>query len=133
MGFIKDFKTFATKGNLPDMAIAFLIGTAFGKVVSSFINDLISPILGILTGGTNFKELKYVMRDPKMGADGKEIAGSGVVFSYGNFIMETISFLLVALVCYWVIKALLRKDPNAAPAPSATETLLTEIRDSLKK
>ena len=110
MGFIKDFKTFATKGNLPDMAIAFLMGTAFGKVVSSFINDLISPILGILTGGTNFKELKYVMRAPQVGADGKEIAGSGVVFSYGNFIMETISFLLVALVCYWVIKALLRKE-----------------------
>ena len=133
MGFIKDFKTFATKGNLPDMAIAFLMGTAFGKVVSAFINDLISPILGIITGGKNFKELKYVFRAPEMGADGKELAGTGVVFGYGNFITELISFLLVALVCYWVIKEKKKKDPNAVPAPSATETLLTEIRDSLKK
>jgi large conductance mechanosensitive channel len=132
MGFIKNFKAFATKGNLADTAIAFLMGTAFGKVVSSFIDGLISPILGILTGGTNFKELKYVYKAPTV-VDGKEVAGSGVVFNYGNFITETISFLLVAVVCYLVIKAVLKKDPNAAPAPSATETLLAEIRDSLKK
>ncbi len=132
MGFLKDFKAFATKGNLADVAIAFLMGTAFGKVISSFIDGLISPILGILTGGTDLKGLKHVVRPEVKDAAGK-VTDPGVVFAYGNFLNEVISFLLVALVCYLVIKAVMKKDPNAVPAPSPTESLLTEIRDSLKK
>jgi large conductance mechanosensitive channel len=133
MGFLKDFKTFATKGNLADVAIAFLIGTAFGKFITSFVDGLISPILGILTGGTNFNALQYVYKDPQLGADGKAIAGSGVIFKYGAFFGEFLNFMIVVLVCYLVIKNLLKKDPNAAPAPTPSESLLAEIRDSLKK
>jgi large conductance mechanosensitive channel len=132
MGMIKDFKAFATKGNLADTAIAFLMGTAFGKVVSSFIDGLIAPILGILTGGTDLKSLSYVYKPEVKDAAGK-VTDPGIVFKYGAFFTEIISFLLVAIVCYLVIKAVLRKDPNAAAAPTATESLLAEIRDSLKK
>jgi large conductance mechanosensitive channel len=132
MSFLKDFKAFAVKGNLADVAIAFLMGTAFGKVVSSFVDGLISPILGILSGGTDFKSLKWEYKKPVTDAAGK-VTDPGIVFAYGNFIAEVISFLMVAVVCYIVIKAVLKKDPNAAPAPSSTDVLLTEIRDALKK
>jgi large conductance mechanosensitive channel len=119
MAFLKDFKTFATKGNLVDVAIAFLIGSAFGKLISSFTDGLISPILGLLTGGVDFKAMSFKIGE----AD----------FKWGAFLNEVISFLIVAFVCYLFIKAVLKRDPNAAVPLSPTEKLLMEIRDSLKK
>jgi large conductance mechanosensitive channel len=118
MAFIQDFKAFATKGNLVDVAIAFMMGGAFGKVITSFTEGLISPILGFLMGGNLTDKVAKV---------------GDLTFKWGDFISSVINFLIVAVVCYMFIKAILRKDPNATPAPTATETLLTEIRDSLKK
>ncbi len=141
MGFIKDFKTFALKGNLADLAIGVVIGAAFGKVVSAFIDGCVLPFVGMLSGKdfTNmYVPLTDKVKDAVVAAGDKgvslvEAQKIGPVFAYGNFISAVITFLLVALVCYLVIKNLLKKDPNAAPDPTPTESLLGEIRDALKK
>ncbi len=132
MGFLADFKAFATKGNLVDVAIGFLMGTAFTKLVGSFTEGLIAPILGLLTGGKDFSKLTLTLRDVQLDANNNVIA-EAVTFKYGAFLTATIDFLIVALVCYFFIKAILRKDPNAKAAPSKTEELLAEIRDELRK
>jgi large conductance mechanosensitive channel len=139
MGFLKDFKAFAMKGNLADLAIGVVIGAAFGKVISAFIDGMVLPLVGMITG-KDFSNLYIPLSDnvkaalqtnPSLGlADAQKI---GPVFAHGNFISAVINFLLIALVCYMVIKNLLKKDPNAAPAPTPSESLLAEIRDSLKK
>jgi large conductance mechanosensitive channel len=118
MAFIQDFKTFATKGNLVDVAIAFMMGGAFGKVVTSFTEGLISPILGFLMGGNLTEKVAKV---------------GDLTFKWGDFVSSVINFLIVAIVCYLFIKAILKKDPNAVPPPTPSEALLTEIRDALKK
>jgi large conductance mechanosensitive channel len=132
MGFFADFKAFATKGNLVDVAIGFLMGTAFSKLVGSFTEGLISPILGLITGGKDFSKLTYTLKGAQMDAQ-NNIIGEAITFKYGSFLTATLDFIIVALVCYAFIKAVLRKDPNAAAAPTKSETLLEEIRDSLKK
>ncbi len=132
MGFIKDFKTFAMKGNLADLAIGVVIGAAFGKVISAFVDGLVMPLVGIITGGVDFSKMAYELSPAQLDAAGKVVKEANT-FKYGAFITAVIDFLIVALVCYLVIKNLMKKDPNAAPAPTATESLLTEIRDSLKK
>jgi len=137
MGFFKDFKKFAVKGNLADLTIGVVIGGAFASVVKSFIDGLIMPLVGVLTGGVDFNDKKYVIIQGV--AEVKDAAGTvitkvtpEVALKYGTFIGSIITFTIVALVCYMIIKNLLKKDPNAAPDPSASEVLLGEIRDLLK-
>jgi large conductance mechanosensitive channel len=135
MKFIDDFKAFAMKGNLIDMAVGIIIGAAFGKIISSFVGDVIMPPLGLLIGGVNFTDLKIVL---KAAVDATHPA---VTLNYGNFLQVTFDFLIVALTIFIVLKAILaaKKKEEAAPAPPAPpvptkeEILLTEIRDLLKK
>jgi large conductance mechanosensitive channel len=137
MGMIKEFKEFALKGNLVDMAIAFVMGGAFGKVVSAFIDGMVMPAVGMLTGGVNFNDMKIVLKEAGKDAAGKDIAE--VAVKYGSFITIAIEFLIVAFVMFMVIKAMnaaKKKEaevPAEPAAPTATESLLAEIRDSLKK
>ncbi len=138
MSFIKEFKEFAIKGNLVDMAVAFVMGGAFGKVVSGFIDGMVMPVVGKLVSGVDFKSLKYILSPAQFDAAGKEIAAEASI-KYGEFITVAIDFALVALVMFMLIKMINRMKrqeaaaPAAAPAPSAQEQLLTEIRDLLKK
>jgi large conductance mechanosensitive channel len=132
MKLIDEFKAFAMKGNMVDMAVGIIIGAAFGKIVTSIVNDILMPPLGLLLGGVNFTDLKLVM---------KEAVGDvpAVTWNYGSFIQVTIDFLIVAIAVFLLIKAMnaAKKKEEAAPAPppapSKEETLLTEIRDLLKK
>ena len=141
MGFIKEFKEFALKGNLVDLAVAVVMGGAFGKVVSSFIDGMVMPAIGMLTGGVDFNDMKMILKDgvaESKNADGSVIAAvPEVAIKYGSFITVTIEFLVVALVVFLVIKAMnkMKKEaPAEAPAgPSSTDALLMEIRDALKK
>jgi large conductance mechanosensitive channel len=135
MKLVKEFKEFALKGNVMDMAIGIIIGVAFGKIVSSFVADIIMPPLGLLIGGVNFTDLHLVMK----AAVGDEPA---VTLNYGTFIQVTIDFLIVAFAIFMVIKGMnsLRKKkkeepaaPPAPPEPTKEEILLTEIRDLLKR
>ena len=144
MGFVKEFKEFAMKGNVVDLAVGVIIGGAFGKIVTSMVDDLIMPLVGLATGGTSFVN-KYV--GLAEGSKAAQLAGmsleeaktKGAVFAYGNFIQNVINFIILALCIFMMVRAMnnLRKKeettPAAAPAPTATETLLIEIRDELKK
>jgi len=132
MNIIKEFKAFAMKGNVIDMAVGIIIGAAFGKIVSSIVNDIIMPPIGLLVGGVNFTDLKIVMQ--------KAVEDSpAVTLNYGNFLQVTFDFLIVAIAIFMVIKAMnaaKRKEeaaPPSPPDPSKEELLLTEIRDLLKK
>ncbi len=131
---LKEFKAFALKGNLLDIAVAFIMGAAFGKVVSSFINDLIMPVIGRISAGVDFKDLKLVIAQADEVAKTPEVA-----ISYGSFITVCIDFFLVALSVFMIVKFMskLRKKeeaaPAAPPAPTKDQELLTEIRDLLKK
>jgi large conductance mechanosensitive channel len=141
---LKEFKEFAVKGNLVDTAIAFVMGAAFGKVVSAFIEGMVMPLVGMLTGGVDFSKLEYVLK-PKVDAV-KDAAGkvltpeaAAVSIKYGAFITVIIDFIIVAFVMFLVIKAInkMKKKQEEAPAapvePSSTDKLLAEIRDALKK
>ncbi len=136
--FLKDFKAFAMKGNVIDMAVGVIIGGAFGKIVSSLVSDIIMPPLGILLGGVNFKELAFELK-PATIENGQEIAAA-VMLNYGLFIQNVIDFLIIALSIFVIIRIaskLSRKKeaptPSAPPKPSKEEILLTEIRDLLKE
>lgn len=139
MGMLKEFKTFALKGNLADMAIGVVIGAAFGKVISAFIDGMILPIVGLVTGkdfSNLYIPLNQAVKDAMATNPNLSLADAqaiGPVFAHGNFISAFITFLLIAFVCYLIIKNLMKKDPNAVPGPSAQEVLLGEIRDLLKK
>jgi large conductance mechanosensitive channel len=129
--FIKEFKEFALKGNVVDMAVGIIIGAAFGKIVSSLVADVLMPPIGVLLGGVDFTSMKWVI---------KEAAGStpAVTLNYGNFIQTTIDFLIVAFSIFMMIKAMntLKKQETEVPvppAPTQDQQLLTEIRDLLKK
>jgi len=132
MKILDEFKAFAMKGNVVDMAVGIIIGLAFGKIVSSAVNDIIMPPIGLLLGGVNFTDLQVVM---KAATD----TVPAVTWNYGNFIQVVFDFLIVAFVVFMLIKAInaaKKKEeaaPAAPPAPSKEETLLTEIRDLLKK
>ena len=131
MGFIKEFKEFAMKGNVMDMAVGVIIGTAFGKIVSSLVDDIIMPIVGKAVGNVDFTSLAFQI------GEGEEAA----VLKYGNFIQNTVDFIIVALCIFLMLKAinkLNRKKEEEAPAPEAPkgptqEELLAEIRDLLKE
>jgi large conductance mechanosensitive channel len=138
MGFLKEFKEFAAKGNVIDLAVGVIIGGAFGKIVASLVNDIIMPFVGILLGGISFAEWKLTLKDAILAADGS-VTKPAVVLGIGNFIQTTIDFLIIAFVIFLFIKALnnMKKKEVEAPAapaePSEEVKLLTQIRDSLNK
>ncbi|MBM3446076.1 MAG: large conductance mechanosensitive channel protein MscL [Bacteroidetes bacterium] len=141
MSFIKEFKQFALRGNLVDIAVAFVIGGAFGKVVSTFTEKLIAPLIGLLTGGTNFYDKKLVPKseiNEVVDPSGKVVIphGAEVAIEWGAFVTVVIDFIIVAFAMFLIIKginALKKKEELSAPEVSKTDQLLTEIRDSLKK
>lgn len=132
MGVLKEFKEFAVKGNVVDMAVGIIIGASFGKIISSLVGDVIMPPIGVLLGGVDFSNLAITV---------KEAAGEipAVVISYGKFVQTVVDFTIIAFSIFVVVKlinSLKRKEeeaPAAPPAPSAQEVLLTEIRDLLKE
>lgn len=135
---LQEFKEFAIKGNLIDMAVGVVMGGAFGKVVSSFIDGMVMPAVGMISGGVDFTQKKIVLKEAvAASADGSTPAVAEVAIKYGAFISEIITFTVVAAVVFMVIKAInkmKKAEAAAAPAPSpAQEVLLTEIRDLLKK
>lgn len=136
MGFVKEFKEFAMKGNLIDLAVGFVMGAAFTKITTAFINGMIMPLVGMIQG-KDFNEWKWVLKPAEV-VDGKEVAAE-VAVKYGTFITVTIEFIIVAFVMFLLIKAINRMKkkeeevPAAPPEPSTQEKLLMEIRDALKK
>ena len=132
MGMMQEFKTFAMRGNVVDMAVGIIIGGAFGKIVSSFVADVIMPPIGILIGGVDFSNLAIVI---------KEAVGdvAAVTINYGVFIQTVLDFTIIAFAIFMAIKAMnsMKKEkeetPEEPPAPSKEETLLTEIRDILQQ
>ncbi|KEO72353.1 large-conductance mechanosensitive channel protein MscL [Anditalea andensis] len=136
MSFIKEFKVFAVRGNVVDLAIAVIIGGAFGRIVTSLVNDIIMPPIGLLIGGVDFKDLMFVLREAYLDPSGVEI--NAVTINYGNFIQFIIDFLIIAFVIFLAIRAMSRLQkkeeakPVIPPAPSREEKLLEEIRDLLK-
>ena len=139
MGFLKEFKAFALKGNVMDMAVGVIIGGAFGKIVTSLVNDIIMPPIGLLIGGVDFTNLKLVIKKAVI-EGGAEVAPA-VTWNYGAFIQQVVDFTILAFCVFMMVKImnkLLRKEekkpaPAAPPAPSKEEVLLTEIRDLLKE
>lgn len=144
MGFFKEFKEFAMKGNVMDMAIGVIIGGAFGKIVTSLVNDVLMPLVGALIGNVDFTTLSATLRPAVM--NGEEVVKEAVTLNYGNFIQTTVDFLIVAFCIFLMIK-LINKATNmvkkpaeeeapaapAEPEPTKEEILLTEIRDLLKQ
>lgn len=135
--FLTDFKEFAMKGNIIDMAVGVIIGGAFGKIVTSLVNDMIMPVISLLTGGDGYKNLKYVITKASEDGSVQEVA-----INYGIFIQNIIDFIIIALSIFVALRVIMKLKKKkeeeaapapAAPAPSAEETLLTEIRDLLKK
>lgn len=137
MKIVQEFKQFAVKGNMIDMAVGIIIGGAFGKIVSSLVNDVIMPPLGLLLGGVNFTDLKLNLKGAGVDEAGNAI--EAVTLNYGTFVQTFIDFLIIAFAVFIMIKAMnnLKKKEEAAPAappePTTQEKLLTEIRDALKK
>lgn len=132
MGMMKEFKEFAMKGNVMDMAIGIIIGSAFGKIVSSFVSDVLMPPIGMLIGGVDFKSLSMTIQEAKEGVE-------AVTINYGNFIQTVVDFMIIAFAIFMVVKAMnnAKKKEEEAPAeppkPSNEEVLLSEIRDLLRK
>ena len=140
MGMVKEFKEFAMRGNVMDMAVGIIIGGAFGKIISSFVADVLMPPIGVLLGGTDFTGLKIILKDKVMEAD--KVITEAVTINYGNFIQVTIDFLIIAFAIFMMIKMMNSMNKKAAPAPAAPapppepsneEKLLMEIRDLLKR
>ena len=136
MGFFKEFKEFAMKGNVMDMAVGVIVGGAFGKIVTSLVDDVLMPVIGMLTGGVDLSGLEYKMMIPAVDG-GEPIAGA--TLKYGAFIQNIIDFLIIAFCIFLMVKAMNKitakkeEEPAPAPEPSAEEKLLGEIRDLLKK
>lgn len=132
MSFLNEFKSFAMRGNVVDMAVGIIIGGAFGKIVSSFVADVMMPPLGLLIGGADFSDLAITLSALTDGAP-------GVVIAYGKFIQTIVDFIIIAFAIFLVIKGMnsLKKEEEAAPSEPAEaprqEVLLTEIRDLLKR
>lgn len=132
MGMLSEFKDFAMKGNVVDMAVGVVMGGAFGKIVSSFTGDVLMPPIGLAMGGIDFADLKIPLKEATEAAE-------AVTLNYGVFINTVIDFLIIAFAIFMVVRALTaaqkkeEEAPAAPPAPSKEETLLTEIRDSLRR
>ena len=140
MGFIKEFKEFAMKGNVMDMAVGVIIGGAFGKIVTSLVNDIIMPLIGKATGGVSFTDLFVNLTNDEKFATLKAAQEAGVsVFAWGQFVQNIIDFLIIALCIFLMIKGMnnlnkkKEEEPAPAPEPSNEEKLLGEIRDLLAK
>ena len=144
-GFMGEFKTFVARGNVMDMAVGVIIGGAFGKISTSLVNDVIMPIISVLTGGVDFSNWKIVLKAAVAGADGVIDPATEVAVKYGSFLATILDFLIIAFAVFLMIKAIngfhdkLKKKEAEAPAeepappePSNEEKLLTEIRDLLK-
>ena len=135
MSLLSEFKQFAVKGNVIDLAVAVVIGAAFGAIVTSLVNDIVMPPIGMATGGVDFTELKIPLSDPVM--DGDKVIKEGASINYGNFIQTIVNFLIIALAIFSMVKAInaMKRKEEAAPAtptPTKEELLLTEIRDLLR-
>ena len=132
MGMMSEFKKFAMKGNVVDMAVGIVIGAAFGKIVSSFVNDILMPPIGMMIGGVDFSQLSFTLKE----AVGETAA---VTINYGNFIQTALDFIIIAFAIFMVVKGMnrMKKKEEAKPAeppkPTNEEVLLAEIRDLLKK
>jgi large conductance mechanosensitive channel len=144
MGMLKEFKEFAVRGNLVDTAVAFVLGAGFGKIVSAFVDGMVMPLVGMLTGGVDFADMKWVLKQGVAAV--KDTAGKITVtevpevsVKYGIFLTNILDFIIVAFVVFLVIKAINRAKrkeeviPAAEPAPSTTEKVLMEIRELLRK
>jgi large conductance mechanosensitive channel len=132
MSVLKEFKQFAMRGNVVDLAVAVVIGGAFGKIVSSLVGDIVMPVLGLVVSGIDFSDLAITLK-PAVGDQ------PAVLLTYGNFLKVTVDFIIIALAIFFIVKGINRfkrkeeaKPPPAPPAPSAEEKLLAEIRDLLK-
>ena len=132
MGMMSEFKKFAMKGNVVDMAVGIVIGAAFGKIVSSFVNDILMPPIGMMIGGVDFSQLSYTLKE----AVGETAA---VTINYANFIQTALDFIIIAFAIFMVVKGMnrMKKKEEAKPAeppkPTNEEVLLAEIRDLVKK
>ena len=142
MGFLKEFKEFAVKGNVMDMAVGVIIGGAFGKIVTSLVNDVIMPPIGLVVGGVDFSDMKLTLKQQVLDAAG-EVLTPAVTWNYGAFIQQVVDFTILAFCVFLMVKVMnsinkKKEEPAPAPAPapepepSAEEKLLTEIRDLLK-
>ena len=134
MGMLSEFKEFAMRGNVIDLAVGVVIGGAFGKIVTALVDKIIMPPIGWAIGGIDFSKLAWTLKPAETGADGKEIPA--VVIAYGDFINTVIQFVIIAFAIFVVVKlinTLHKKAPAAPAAPSEEVLLLREIRDSLKK
>lgn len=138
--FLKEFKEFAVKGNVMDMAVGVIIGGAFGKIVTSLVNDIIMPGIGVLTGGANFSEFKFVLKQAVIDGTSQEVITPEVAITWGAFVQTVVDFLIIAFCIFIAIKVMnkmMRKKAEepapAAPAGPTQEELLTEIRDLLKQ
>ena len=143
MGFLKEFKEFAVKGNVMDMAVGVIIGGAFGKIVTSVVNDIIMPPIGLLVGGVDFTDMKLTMKKAVLDAAG-EVVSPAVTWNYGAFIQQVVDFTILAFCVFILVKLInslnkKKEAPAPAPAPapepqpSKEEVLLAEIRDLLKE
>ena len=144
-GFLGEFKTFIARGNVMDMAVGVIIGGAFGKISTSLVNDVIMPLISVLTGGIDFSNWKIVLKAAVAGADGAIDASTEIAIRYGAFLATILDFLIIAFAVFLMIKTIngfhdkMKKQEEAVPAeesapaePSNEEKLLTEIRDLLK-
>ena len=137
--FFEEFKQFAMRGNVIDLAVGVVIGGAFGKITTSLVNDIIMPFISILTGGIDFSDWKWVLKEAVLNSDGTE-AAAAISVNFGNLVAVILDFIIIAFAIFCMIKVLnkLQKKkeeeaaPPAPPAPSNEEVLLTEIRDLLK-
>ena len=135
MGMVSEFREFIAKGNVLDLAVAVVIGAAFGRIVTALVDGIVMPIVSLVTGGVSVDDWKVVVTPAQVDAAGKEIAAE-VAIRYGTFLQSVIDFLIVAFVIFLVIKAYnrVRRPAEAAPAAPAEEVLLLrEIRDALKR
>ena len=128
MSMLQEFKEFAVKGNVVDMAVGIIIGAAFGKIVSSAVADVVMPPIGLLLGGVDFSDLAFTLRAATAEAP-------AVVIGYGKFIQTAVDFIIVAAAVFLLVKGVnsIKRNEQATPAPFAEEILLTEIRDLLKQ
>ena len=136
MGMISEFKEFAMKGNMMDMAVGIILGGAFGTVIKSLIEDVIMPVIGHFSGGLDFSAKKIVLTEATLDANGAVVEGTGSAIGYGSFINAIIAFAILAWVLLMIIKgmnAAKKAEEEAPAAPPANEVLLAEIRDLLKK
>jgi large conductance mechanosensitive channel len=138
MKIVQEFKEFAMRGNVVDMAVGIIIGAAFGKIISSFVTDILMPPIGMIIGGTDFSGFKIFLKEGVM--DAGKVVTAPVTINYGNFIQVAIDFLIIAFAIFMMIKlmnSMKKKDvktvEGVVPPPSAEVTLLTEIRDLLNK